>query len=153
MIWNEKDHPRDDLGRFTDGNAGGKIGSILPGSGEPISHTFNDTVKLPDEDIPRSVGAKWANHDIKMPDGGIASFVEGSKLQNKEIFAGKGCVRKIDDINRLLHDYPGTIESEWMKVKAVAEIVTKYGEYLKAEIHWYEESHVGKVEFKFKSEI
>ena len=100
-----------------------------------------------EEDHPRDEIGRFTG------DGSTAKFVEGSKLQNKEIFAGAGCRRKIDDIDRLVRDYPGTSESEWMKAKAIAEIVTEYGEYMKAEIHWYEEPLVGKVEFKFKSEV
>ena len=111
---------------------------------------LNETVSLPDEDVPRSVGAKWHNYDIDMPDGTIAHLEEGSKLQNKEIFAGRGCRTPIDDINRLIKQYPDSQRKDWAKVKAIANIVTENGENVKAEIHWYEEPTIGKVEFKFK---
>ena len=72
-------------------------------------------------------------------------------MQNKEVIAGKGVRRKIDDIARLLREHPGTVESEWMKVKAVTEIVHYTGITEKAEVHWYEYPGVGKVEFKVKA--
>lgn len=110
---------------------------------------LNETIPLPDEDIPRGVGAKWKNYDIDMQDGTTAHLAEGSKLQNKEIFAGKGCKRKIDDIERLVKQHGGNPD-DWVKVKATAEIVTDDGDSMVAELHWYEEPTVGKVEFKFK---
>lgn len=113
---------------------------------------LSETITLPDEDIPRSVGAKWKNYDIDMQDGTTAHLAEGSKLQNKEIFAGRGCKRKIDDIDRLVKQHGGNPD-DWAKVKATADIVLETGEIIKAEIHWYEESYVGKVELKFKEEL
>ena len=83
-----------------------------------------------------------------MPDGSIAHFVEGTKLQNKEVFAGKGCRRKIDEENRLIVQYGGAY-GMWMKVKAHATIIWR-NITDRAEIHWYEEATSGKVEFKFK---
>ena len=74
-------------------------------------------------------------------------------MQNKEVIAGKGVRRKIDDIARLLREHPGTVESEWTKVKAIAEIVYPTGIIEKAESHWYEylgDSSVGRVKFKVK---
>ena len=36
MMWKEEDHPRDDDGKFTDGNGtGAKSGSIRVGEGQP----------------------------------------------------------------------------------------------------------------------
>ena len=58
--------------------------------------------KLPDEQLPRSIGARWINHEIALPDGSSAHFVEGSKLQDKVVFAGKGCRRKIDCVDTLV---------------------------------------------------
>lgn len=170
--WKESEHPRDDAGKFTDKAGGASYRSEvnerirwarennveLPlnndGSLNDIklrelwASAEKDTISLPDEYLPKSLGAKWGNYEINMPDGGIAHFVEGSKLQNKEVFAGKGCKRKIDDIDRLVKTYGGEAEN-WQKVKAIATI--EYNdEIYKAEIHWYEEKTVGKHEFKFK---
>lgn len=112
-----------------------------------------DSIPLPDEWIPRSVGAKWHDEEISMLDGSIGHFVEGTKLQNKEVFAGKGCRRKIDSIDELLRLYPGSKAEEWQKVKGWAYIQTEQGEIVHAEVHWVEEPSVGKVEFKEKKEL
>lgn len=141
MAWDESKHPRDGDGKFTDG------------TGAPRTFrqnaSYREIIRLQDEQLPRSVGAKWRNHDIGMPNGEIAHFVEGSKLQNKEVFAGKGCKRKIDCIDSLVSTYGG-IAAEWTKVKANADIQLANGEIIQAEIHWYEEPSVGKVQIKFK---
>ena len=172
--WKESEHPRDNAGRFTDkeGSSSSYRDEVnerikwakennveLPlnddGSLNDIrlrelwESAEKDTILLPDEEVPRSVGAKWKNYDIMLPDGEIAHLAEGSKLQNKEVFAGKGCKRKIDDIDRLVKTYGGKAEN-WQKVKAIGTIVYDNGEEEKVELHWYEESSVGKVEFKEK---
>ena len=112
-----------------------------------------DPIPLKDEQLPRSVGAKWKNEDILMPDGSYAHFVEGTKIQNKEVFAGKGCRRKIDARYRLAQKYKGSKPEEWQKVKGWAYIQTEQGEIIYAEIHWFEEPSVGKVEFKYKNAV
>lgn len=65
------------------------------------------------------------------------------------IIAGKGRNRKIDMVNVLLDRYPGTQESEWVKAKRVGYI-DYAGECYKAELHWYYEPSVGRVEWKVK---
>ncbi|MBR1676267.1 MAG: hypothetical protein IJ706_03045 [Clostridia bacterium] len=109
---------------------------------------LTDSIFLPDEQLPYSIGAKWINTDIQMPDGSTAHFVEGSKIVNKEVFAGKGCKRKIDCIDRLIEKYGGNSES-WQKVKGIA-VLEQDGETFKSEIHWYEEPNIGRVETKSK---
>lgn len=174
--WKESEHPRDNAGKFT--NKEGSSSSYRDEVNERIKwakennvelplnndgslndirlrelweSAEKDTILLPDEEVPRSVGAKWKNYDVLMPDGGISHLAEGSKLQNKEVFAGKGCKRKIDDIDRLVKNYGGKAEN-WQKVKAISSLNYK-GEIIKAEIHWYEESTAGKQEFKYKKRI
>lgn len=144
MAWDESKHPRDNDGKFARYNSM-SIDELKREAMSPLPKT----IKLPDEIIPRSVGAKWVNYEISIPDGTTAHFVEGSKLQNKEVFAGKGCKRKIDCIESLVATYGGTA-SEWTKVKAHAEIQLPNGEIINAEIHWYEEPSVGKVQIKYK---
>ena len=111
-----------------------------------------DRIVLPDETLPRSLGARWANHEISMPDGTKAKFQEGSKLHHKEVFAGEGTKNPIRDVDRLVKQYPGSKAEAWRKVKAHAVIVWK-NEPMQAEVHWYEESSVGKQEIKFKKEL
>ena len=103
------------------------------------------------EYTPRSVGAKWQNYEIKMPDGSTAKFVEGEPVINISTFAGYGKRTPIRDIERLNRQY--NINSiKWKKVKAIAQILDR-GKPITAEVHWYEEETVGKVEFKFKREL
>ena len=65
-----------------------------------------EKISLPDETLPHSIGAKWANYDISMPDGTKAKFQEGSKLTHKEVFAGSGTKKAIRDVDRLIKEYP-----------------------------------------------
>ena len=154
-MWNEKDHPRDELGRFVEKVVRAEwalrlsVDELKQALAVQLQPLLPDTIPLPDEQLPRSVGAKWENADIFMPDGSIAHFVEGTKLQDKEVFAGKGCRRKIDVIDHLVSKYPGSDADEWQKVKAIATIVWKDVSD-QAEIHWYEEATIGKIDFKFK---
>lgn len=158
--WREEEHPRDPDGKFAEKDnrtAGKEIGKKFLEDAERIAKAapelkdLPESYRLPDEIFPRSIGAKWSNYDILMPDGSHAKFEEGTKLQDKEVIAGKGCRRKIDDEARLLKTYGGT-RGQWMKCKGKAYIVHKK-EPKKAEIHWYEEETCGKVEFKFKGVI
>ena len=88
-----------------------------------IGKKSKDILNLPDEQLPFSLGAKWANKDISMPNGEIAHFVENSKIINKQVFAGKGTKTPIRDIERLVNQYPNTKAENWQKVKSGA-IVT-----------------------------
>ena len=153
-MWDESKHPRDRKGRFTYREELEKAKYIYNSDSSIIPlRLLPESYPLPDEQLPHSVGAQWKNYDISMPYGSIAHFVEGSKLQNKEVFAGRGCRTQIRDRFDLSRDYPGSKPELWQKVKAKAEIQLENGEVLTAEIHWYEEPTIGKVEFKYKDEI
>ena len=133
------------------------INKAYPNNKKPLTNNIfsgriEESISLPDEIFPRSVGAKWANYDIPMPDGTIAHFQEGSKLHHKEVFAGNGCKRKIDEVDLLVDKFGGTA-NEWQKIKAIGTIVRENGEIEEAEIHWYEEPSVGKVKIKYKKRI
>ena len=99
--------------------------------------------------IGRSLGAKAKNYDVKLPNREIVHLTEGTSVTQVNIIAGKGRNRKIDIVNVLLDRYPGTQESEWVKAKGVGYIDYD-GESYKAELHWYEEPSVGRVEWKVK---
>ena len=142
--FDESKHPRDEDGKFTS-----KDGSKEYRQNTNYGEILRNTIKLPDETIPKSVGAKWVNEEIMMPDGGKASFVEGSIITHKQVFAGKGTKKPIRDINRLLVEYPNSKADLWQKVKGVAELRYQH-ETFKAEIHWYEEPSIGRVEIKHK---
>lgn len=171
-MFDESKHPRASDGKFTDGNSGNdgysesvnerikwakENGVDLPldadGSVDDLKLQEmydSQTIHLPDEILPRSLSAKWANEDIKMPDGTIAHFVEGSKLHHKEVFAGKGTKTPIRDVERLVTTYGGKAE-EWQKIKGIGTIVLDNGEQEEVEIHWYEEPSVGRHEIKYKT--
>lgn len=155
MAWDENKHPRDSIGRFTFKSKLEEFDWIYSSDPKIYEHntSYGDIIRLPDEQLPYSIGAKWGNYDICMPDGSLAHFVEGSKLQDKEVFAGRGCKTQIRDRYELSRDYPGSHPDMWQKVKAKAQIVLHNGEVLAAEIHWYEEPTIGKVEFKYKKDL
>lgn len=107
------------------------------------------TIKLPDEQLPKSLSAKWANYEIELASGEKVKFLEGSKLHHKEVFAGKGTKTPIREVNALVKKYGGKRE-EWQKVKAFGTIVHKDGKTEEIEVHWYEEPSVGRVKLKEK---
>lgn len=49
MAWKEEEHPRDDDGKFTDGN-GSKSGTILPGKGKPVAKAPKTVQRLTKEE-------------------------------------------------------------------------------------------------------
>ena len=137
--------PRDEKGRWT------SYSFRQNASYSEITKYEKDIIKSPDTQPARSAGTSWRNEKILLADGTEGKFLDGAILQNKEVFAGKGVKRKIDDIQRLLIVYPGTKEDEWMKLKALTEVVFPSGEIEKLEIHWYEYPGKGKFEFKEKN--
>lgn len=148
--FDESKHPRDKEGKFT--FKGGYRQNT--GYGEILENDRRREVDKPDyladEYIGKSVGAKVTNYDILMPDGSIVHLAEGTYIQNKEVIAGKGVKRQIDEIEDLVRNYGGKAEN-WRKMKGVATIDLD-GKYEEAEIHWYEEPTIGKVKMKFKGE-
>lgn len=69
-------------------------------------------------------------------------------MRNKEIIAGKGKTRKIDQINSLIREFGGK-ENDWVKMKGIGTVDIN-GKNEIEEIHWYEEPTVGKVRLKIK---
>ena len=141
--FDESKHPRKKDGKFAPKGKGEQ-------RKKELERKYNDD--LPDEQLPFSLGAKWVNEEIKMPDGTTAKFVEGSKIINKQVFAGKGTKTPIRDIERLVKTYSKSKAENWQKVKGIAKLDLD-GEYIKGEIHWYEEPSVGRVEVKYKKKI
>lgn len=151
-MFKEEEHPRDEIGRFVEKTSDGLGGEHVATEAEQkrleeLGISESNTISLPDERLPRSLSARWANYEF-IVDGKKYSIAEGSKLTHKEVFAGKGCKRKIDEIDRLVEVYRVQAD-EWMKVKAKAILLDEYGNEYKSEIHWYEENGE-KYEMKFK---
>lgn len=94
---------------------------------------------------------KSNNYIIEDPEtGDVFSMVKGSKIQNKEIFAGKGSNTPLkSEVSEGLSKQIGGKPSEWSHCKGRCN-VNYYGEERSAEVHWFEESSVGKHKFKIK---
>lgn len=119
----------------------------------------------------RSVGAMArrfyvdVSTEVKMPNGIPAWYIkEGSEVSGIKVIAqgengGKESKRKIDDIKRLIKQYPKrngklTSPKDWYKVRGTAILYNgETKEEMKAEIHYYYGKDVGKVEFKYKRQI
>ena len=129
-----------------DGLGGGSMQDIvqaeLDKSGE-FATMESDSIS-----IPHSLGARYLNHEVLLPDGSYTTFIEGTRITNIKVIAGKGRDRKIDEIENLVARYGGDY-FEWQKKKGIGYI-DYYGESAKAEVHWYEEPNVGAVKFKLK---
>lgn len=99
--------------------------------------------------IGKSLRAKAKNYDVVLPNNEIVHLTEGTRVTNVTVIGGKGRTRNIDQAPVLVARYPGTVESEWKKVKGIG-YVDYQGESYKADLHWYEEPSVGRVEWKVK---
>lgn len=108
-------------------------------------------IKLPDIPIGKSVGAKFKNHEIiDKNTGELFHFVEGTKIQNAEVFAGKGTHKALrEEVVQGLNSEYHINSSSWQHCKGHG-IVDFYGEERPAEVHWFQEETIGKVKFKIK---
>jgi hypothetical protein len=108
-------------------------------------------INLPDIQIGRSLGARAKNYDIfDNATGNIYKFVEGTKIQNAEVFAGKGTRNPLKrEVAEGLSKTYGGEPQNWQHAKGIG-IVDYEGEHLKAEIHWFSNPEVGKEKFTIK---
>ena len=104
-------------------------------------HVDVDTkVRAPDEESPWYIKE---GSDVT----GVKVIVEGAN-------GGKDCKRGIDDIQRLIREYPLpngklTSEKDWYKVRGTAYLFNEETkETLLAEVHYYYGVNIGKIEFK-----
>lgn len=109
--------------------------------------------KIVERDITifRSVGGRAKNYDIIDKETGlIFHFVDGSKIQNVEVFAGGGVRTPLREevVEGLVREYGGSPE-KWQHAKGIG-VIDCDGEEIKAEVHWFQEESVGKVKFKVK---
>ena len=108
-------------------------------------------MKVQDIVIGRSVGAKAKNYVILDPDTGeLFNFVEGTKIQNAQVFAGKGCKKSLkEEVANGLAEQIGGNPTDWQHCKGNG-VIDYYNEERKAEVHWFQEQTVGKHKFKIK---
>lgn len=105
----------------------------------------NNMYSLPDEYFPKSVGAKFRNMNIMdLETGEMYHLVEGTYLQDKKVFAGKGGPKAYDLAEYYANKYGGKPE-DWMHVKGFGYVETDDGIF-RAEIHWSECEGIGKVD-------
>lgn len=111
----------------------------------------DDIMRLPDEEILKSLGAKAQNYDVYDPaTGQYYQFAEGTRIQNKEVFAGYGKRIPLHEgvAEGLSKEFGGEI-AKWQHAKGIGTLDTPDG-YRKAEVHWFENESVGKIKHKVK---
>lgn len=103
----------------------------------------------PDVEIGKSLGAKAKNYDVMdLQTSEMYHFAEGSKIQNVEVFAGKGTKNEYRRAPDFAENYGGRPE-DWQHVKGFGVLDTPDGD-MEAEVHWSQCSGIGKVEFFIK---
>lgn len=80
--------------------------------------------------------------------GKMYSILEGGKVQDTQVFAGKGSKVEYRNAKKYVERYGGNVK-DWQHVKDVAELNTDDGSR-KAEIHWSQCKNIGKYEFFIK---
>ena len=117
-------------------------GSINPSS-------TPQSLKLPDEVIGRSVGAKSQNYDIlDLETGDHYHLAEGTRLQNIEVFAGKGTRTEYRKAEWYANKYGGEVDA-WQHAKGIGTVETPDGQY-SAELHWTQCEGFGRIDMFIK---
>ena len=103
----------------------------------------------PDIVIGRSVGAKAKNYEVMdLSTGEVFRFVEGTRLKNVEVFAGKGVKKPYEKAYKYADRYGGNVD-DWQHVKGFGWIETEDGDRY-AEVHWSQCEGIGKHDFFVK---
>lgn len=106
--------------------------------------------QLKDIEIGRSIGAKAKNYVVvDKSTGEEYYFIEGTRLQNAQVFAGKGGVKPLrEEVAQGLAAEFGGKPEDWQHCKAQGWLDVN-GEQIKAEVHWFQNGSE-KVKFKVK---
>lgn len=100
-------------------------------------------------EIGKSLGAKAKNYEVMdLETGDFFSFSEGTKVQNVEVFAGKGSKNEYRKAQKYSDRHGGRAE-DWQHVKGIGYLHTEDGDR-QAEVHWSQCQGVGKVDFFVK---
>ena len=115
-----------------------------------FSQMTPNVIPQPDTQIFRSLSAKATNYDIKAPDGNYFRYVEGTKVQNVEVFAGYGTSHPLreETVEGLVKEFGGSPE-KWQHVKGFG-VIDDNGEEVRAEVHWFQEESVGQHKHRVK---
>jgi SPP1 gp7 family putative phage head morphogenesis protein len=106
-------------------------------------------LKLADIVIAKSVGAKSKNFEVMdLATGEMFNFVEGTKIQNVEVFAGKGSKTPYRKAYVYANAHGGK-EEDWQHVKGFGWLETPEGD-MRAEVHWSQCEGIGKYDFFVK---
>lgn len=103
----------------------------------------------PDILIGKDLGAKAKNHTVMdLATGEFFQFAQGSRIQNVEVFAGKGSKKEFRKAKKYADRHGGNPE-DWQHVKGHGIVETAEGDR-PAEVHWVQCSGVGKFDFFVK---
>lgn len=134
---------------------GGRVDSArisVPKFGRSEASRANWAAKTTPNDfkIYRGVGAKAKNYVVvDKSTGEEYYFVEGTRTQNAQVFAGKGGVNPLrEEVAQGLSDEFGGKPEDWQHCKAKGWLDVD-GEAVKAEVHWFQNGSE-KVKFKVK---
>jgi SPP1 gp7 family putative phage head morphogenesis protein len=106
-------------------------------------------IKLSDILFGKSIGAKAKNYEVMDLDTGeMFRFAEGTRLQDVEVFAGKGTKSILNIAGKYAKAYGGKPE-DWQHVKGHGVLDTPDG-YRNAEVHWMQCEGFGKHDFFVK---
>lgn len=106
-------------------------------------------MKLPDIQIGRSLGARAKNYDVLDLDTlEIFRFVEGTRMQNIEVFDGKGSHTEYHKAYKYA-DRHGGDPKDWQHCKGIGWLDTPDGDR-RAEVHWSQCEGIGKFDFFVK---
>lgn len=145
---------RAELADFT-AKTGGRVDSartMVSGFGRSASGKAAWAAKYAADNIRigRSIGAKAKNYVVvDKSTGEEYYFVEGTRTQNAQVFAGKGGVKPLrEEVAQGLAAEFGGKPEEWQHCKAQGWLDVD-GEAVKAEVHWFQNGSE-KVKFKVK---
>lgn len=99
--------------------------------------------------IGRSVGAQAKNYTVlDLETGEFFRFAGGTRIQNVEVFAGKGTKKEFRKAQKYADRYGGSPEN-WQHAKGHGVVETQDGNR-KAEVHWVQCEGIGKFDFFVK---
>lgn len=145
---------RAELADFT-ARTGGRVDSArtsVAGFGRSASSKATWAAKYSTQNISigRFIGAKAKNYVVvDKSTGEEYYFVEGTRTQNSQVFAGKGGVKPLhEEVAQSLAAEFGGKPEDWQHCKAKGWLDVD-GEAVKAEVHWFQNGSE-KVKFKVK---